>query len=66
MQPVNLTAGSRWLHCSGIAQAISTSACDTVFEAIARTTLAQCDLFFPSIDEVAALNSLSEPKDVIA
>ena len=34
--------------------------------AIAHATLAQCDLFFPSIDEVAALTGLSEPKDVIA
>ena len=93
--PVNLIASARWLHCSGISQAISASACDTVLEAIARAraagtrvsydlnfrpslwpapralaiaraTLAQCDLFFPSIDEVAALTGLSEPDDVIA
>jgi 2-dehydro-3-deoxygluconokinase len=31
---------SRWLHVSGISQAISSSACDTVFEALARARAA--------------------------
>ena len=92
--PSGLVESARWLHCSGISQAISTSACDTVFEAIARSraagmrvsydlnfrptlwpapralaiaraTLAQCELFFPSIDEVAALTGLSKPDDIV-
>lgn len=33
--PLPLVRGARCLHVSGISQAISTSACDTVFEAIA-------------------------------
>lgn len=98
MSPATLPAGliesARWLHCSGISQAISTSACDTVMEAIgraraagtcvsydlnfrpslwpasraldmARATLAQCDLFFPSIDEVAALTGLTQRDDIV-
>lgn len=92
--PVGLVESARWLHCSGISQAISTSACDSVFEAIARAraagtrvsydlnfrprlwrapralamaraTLAQCDLFFPSVDEIAALTGLSTPEDIV-
>lgn len=92
--PDGLVESARWLHCSGISQAISTSACDTVLEAIARAraagtlvsydlnfrpslwpaeralamaraTLAQCDLFFPSIDEVTALTGLTRRDDVI-
>ena len=99
MSPASLPTGglerAHWLHCSGISQAISHSACDTVFEAIARAraagtrvsydlnfrpalwpapralaiaraTLAQCELFFPSIDEVSALTGLYRPEDVIA
>ena len=98
MSPTTITAGviesARWLHCSGISQAISTSACDTVFEAIARAraagtrvsydlnfrpslwpaphalaiaraTLAQCDLFFPSVDEIGALTGLSTPEGIV-
>ena len=98
MSPATLPGGliesARWLHCSGISQAISASACDTVLEAvararaagtrvsydlnfrsalwpapralaIARATLAQCDLFFPSIDEVAALTGLTQRDDII-
>ena len=93
--PAGLIESARWLHCSGISQAISASACDTVYEAIARAraagtqvsydlnfrsalwpapralvvaraTLALCDLFFPSIDEVAALTGLTEPEDIVA
>lgn len=92
--PPGLVQGAHWLHCSGISQAISSSACDTVFEAmararqagtrisydlnfrpalwpapralaIARETLAHCDLFFPSIDEVAALTGLLRHDDIL-
>jgi 2-dehydro-3-deoxygluconokinase len=99
MTPATLAAGAvesaRWLHVSGISQAISPSACDTVFDAIARArgsgtlvsydlnfrpalwpapralavlreTLAQCDLFFPSVDEVAALTGLEKPEDIVS
>ena len=93
--PGSLIESARWLHCSGISQAISATACDAVFEAIARAraagtrlsydlnfrpslwpapralaiaraTLALCDLFFPSIEEVAALTGLNQPEDIIA
>ncbi len=92
--PTGLIESAQWLHCSGISQAISGSACDTVFEAIARAgaagtkvsydlnfraslwpapralaiaraTLAHCELFFPSIDEVAALTGLTQPEAII-
>lgn len=92
--PPGLVQGAHWLHCSGISQAISASACDAVFEAIARArdagtrisydlnfrpalwpapralaiareTLAHCDLFFPSIDEVAALTGLLHHDDIL-
>ncbi|MDE2396500.1 MAG: sugar kinase [Burkholderiales bacterium] len=99
MRPADLAPGlverSRWLHVSGISQAISSSACDTVFEAVARAraagtrvsfdlnfrpalwpapralatlraTLAQCDLFFPSVDEAQALIGLDQPADIVA
>ncbi len=87
-------AGARWLHVSGISQAIGTAACDTVFEAIAharahgvqvsydlnfrprlwsaaraaaiaRVTIASCDLFLPSIDEARALFGIDEPRELI-
>ena len=93
--PLGLVENARWLHCSGISQAISRSAGDSVAAAIARAkeagtrvsydlnfrpslwpaaralevaraTLAQCDLFFPSIDEVAALTGLTQPADILA
>ena len=92
--PVGVIESARWLHVSGISQAISNSACDTVFEAIARAraagtqisvdlnfrpalwpapralamlraTLSQCDLFFPSVDEIEALTGLSVPDDIV-
>ena len=52
--PPGLVEGARWLHCSGISQAISASACDAVFEAINRArvagTLVSYDLNFrPSL-----------------
>jgi 2-dehydro-3-deoxygluconokinase len=99
MSPATIPPGAveraRWLHCSGISQAISATACDAVFEAIARAraagtrisydlnfrpslwpapralaiaraTLAQCDLFFPSVDEIGALTGLARPEDIVA
>jgi 2-dehydro-3-deoxygluconokinase len=92
--PAGLIEGARWLHVSGISQAISASACDTVLEAIARAraagtkvsfdlnfrpalwpapralallraTLAQCDLFFPSVDEIEALTGLASPDAIV-
>ncbi len=93
--PDGLIERAQWLHCSGISQAISATACEAVMAAIARAraagtrvsydlnfrpslwpaaqalqvaqaTLAQCELFFPSIDEVAALTGLSDPHSIIA
>lgn len=92
---LSLLSRTRGLHVSGISQAISTSACDVVFEAlklarqhgarisydlnfrprlwpaaralaIAEATLPQCDLFFPSIDEVQTLTGLGEPAAILA
>lgn len=92
--PAGLIESARWLHVSGISQAISTSACDTVFEAIARArvagtkvsfdlnfrpalwpapralamlraTLASCDLFFPSVDEIEVLTGLATADDIV-
>lgn len=85
---------SRWVHVSGISQAISEQACDTVFEAIelacergvpfsydlnwrstlwpapraaaiARASIARCQLFLPSIDEAGALFGLDDPRRLI-
>jgi 2-dehydro-3-deoxygluconokinase len=87
-------AGARWLHLSGISQAIGEQACDTVFEAIAharshgvaisydlnfrprlwpaaraaaiaRASIAQADLFLPSIDEASLLFGIDEPRELI-
>lgn len=92
--PPGLVESARWLHVSGISQAISASACDTVFEAIARAkkastqvsldlnfrpalwpapralamlraALSQCDLFFPSVDEIGLLTGLEAPSDIV-
>ena len=92
--PAGLIESARWLHVSGISQAISASACDTVLAAIERAraagtqvsfdlnyrpalwpapralallraTLAQCDLFFPSVDEIELLTGLSTPADIV-
>lgn len=83
----------RWLHVSGISQAISASACDAVFAAIdiaraagarisydsnlrlklwplararavIRATLAQSDLFLPSIEDARELSGLADPDAV--
>jgi sugar/nucleoside kinase (ribokinase family) len=90
--PAGLIESARWLHVSGISQAISASACDTVLAAIERArgryagqlrpqlpprpvaaarlallraTLAQCDLFFPSVDEIELLTGLNTPADIV-
>jgi 2-dehydro-3-deoxygluconokinase len=88
-------ARARWLHVSGISQAIGSKACDTVFAAIeharrhgvklsydlnfrprlwpasraaaiARATIAQADLFLPSIDEAGMLFGIEDPHALIA
>jgi 2-dehydro-3-deoxygluconokinase len=93
--PAGLIESSAWLHVSGISQAISNTACDTVFAALERArsagtrvsydlnyrprlwsapraramllaTLAYCELFLPSVDEIEALIGLSAPMDIIA
>lgn len=87
-------SAAKWLHVSGISQAIGSTACDTVFEAmaharehgvkvsydlnfrprqwpaaraaaIARATMASCDLFLPSIDEARALFGIGEVRELI-
>ncbi|MFT4101312.1 MAG: sugar kinase [Burkholderiaceae bacterium] len=87
-------AAARWLHVSGVSQAISDSACDTVFaalacarahrvpvsydlnfrprlwpaaraRAIAEATLADVDLFLPSLDEAEALFGLVDADALI-
>jgi len=87
-------AAARWLHTSGISQAIGERACDTVLAAIAharehgvrvsydlnfrprlwpaaraaaiaRASIAACDLFLPSIDEAAMLFGIDEPQHLI-
>lgn len=86
--PAALIRGAKYLHVSGISQAISASACDTVFAALAlardagvkvaydsnlrlqlwplararaiiRETVAQCDLFLPSLEDAELLTGLS-------
>jgi len=92
--PQVLIAEARWLHVSGISQAISDSARDTVACAIEiaranatpvsfdlnfrpalvsapmalevlRQTLPHCDLFLPSVDEIAALVGIDEPEAIV-
>lgn len=87
-------SGAKWLHASGISQAIGSQACDTVFAAIeharaqgvrvsydlnfrprlwpaaraaaiARASIACCDLFLPSIDEAAMLFGIDDPRRLI-
>jgi len=93
--PAQFIESSAWLHVSGISQAISNTACDTVFAALERArlagtrvsydlnyrprlwsvararamllaTLAYCELFLPSVDEIEVLTGLSAPRDIIA
>lgn len=92
--PTALIRGARYLHVSGISQAISASACDTVFAAIAmardagaqvafdsnlrlklwplararaviRETVAQCDLFLPSLEDAEQLTGLTDRDAII-
>ena len=46
--PLDYIAGARWLHVSGISQAISTSACDAVFAAIAAAQAAGVKVSYDS------------------
>jgi hypothetical protein len=92
--PLQRVADAQFLHVSGISQAISASARETVAQAITiarangtrvsydlnfrprlwsaqealaalRETLAQCDLFFPSVDEIEQLTGLRDPDEII-
>ncbi|MEO5700482.1 MAG: sugar kinase [Casimicrobiaceae bacterium] len=87
--PADLLRAARLLHVSGISEAISASACDTVLAAIelaraagakvsfdpnlrlklwplsrARAiithTIAQCDIFLPSLDEIRQLSGYTD------
>lgn len=93
--PRELITRASQLHVSGISLAISPSACDTVFEAIAIAraagarisfdlnhrprlwsaaralevtlqVLPHCDLFLPSVDEIAVLTGIEQPEQIIA
>lgn len=99
MQPIDVPAAllqrTKVLHVSGISQAISRSATETVARAIdvaskagalisydpnlrlklwpldvAReaivATLAQCDHFLPSLDDVQLVSGLTDPGDIVA
>jgi 2-dehydro-3-deoxygluconokinase len=86
--PEALIRGAKFLHVSGISQAISASACDTVFAAIAmaraagakvaydsnlrlklwpltragaiiKETVANCDLFLPSLEDAELFTGLA-------
>lgn len=92
--PEGLIRGAKFLHVSGISQAISASACDTVFAAIAmaraagvrvaydsnlrlqlwplararaviRETIAQCDLFLPSLDDAELFTGLTDRDAIV-
>lgn len=94
MLPQSLLEQARWLHVSGISQAISDSARETVARAIEiarasatqvsfdlnfrpalvsapmalealRQTLPHCDLFLPSVDEIAALVGIDAPEAIV-
>ena len=85
---------ARYLHVSGISQAVSASATDTVFHAIAAArasgvavsydpnlrlklwpleraraiitaTIALCDYFLPSLDDVRLLSGIDDPRAII-
>ena len=89
-----LVAQARWLHVSGISQAISASARAAVKDAVqiarshgtkvsydlnfrpalasveaaramAAEVLPNCDLFFPSVDEIAMLTGIGEANDIL-
>ena len=92
--PEPLIRGAKFLHVSGISQAISASACDTVFAAIEmaraagvqvaydsnlrlklwpllraraviRETIAQCDLFLPSLDDAELFTGLTDRDAIV-
>lgn len=92
--PLEIIRATKALHVSGISQAISDSACDTVFAAIeaaraagarvaydsnlrlklwplarARAvitaTIARCDWFLPSRDEMEQLSGATEPESML-
>jgi 2-dehydro-3-deoxygluconokinase len=74
--PLDLIRTTKALHVSGISQAISDSACDTAFAAIklwplarARAvitaTIALCDWFLPSQDEMVQLSGATEPEAML-
>jgi 2-dehydro-3-deoxygluconokinase len=92
--PDALVAQAKWLHVSGISQAISASARAAVSHAIqvarsngtrvsydlnfrpalasveearamAAEVLPHCDLFFPSVDEIAMLTGIDEAHEVL-
>jgi 2-dehydro-3-deoxygluconokinase len=98
MQPIDVPAAllqqTKVLHVSGISQAISRSATETVARAIvvarqagalisydpnlrlklwslevAReviiTTIAQCDHFLPSLDDVQLVSGLTDPEEIV-
>ncbi len=46
--PLEYIAGARWLHVSGVSQAISSSACDAVFAAIAAAQAAGVQVSYDS------------------
>jgi 2-dehydro-3-deoxygluconokinase len=92
--PAELIRGAKFLHTSGISQAISASACDTVFAAIAlartsgvrvvydsnlrlklwplararaiiKETVANCDLFLPSLEDAELFTGLTDRDDIM-
>lgn len=92
--PLRVLQGCRILHVSGISLAISSTACDAAFEAMAlaraagariafdpnlrlklwpleraRACIAHavslCDIFLPSLEDMAALTGLTEPDALI-
>lgn len=92
--PEALIQRAKYLHISGISQAIGASACDTVFAAIAiaraagvqvvydsnlrlklwplararatiTATIAQCDIFLPSLEDAEQFTGLTGPGPII-
>ncbi|MEO8627383.1 MAG: sugar kinase [Betaproteobacteria bacterium] len=92
--PLAVIGSGRFFHTSAISQAISASACDTVFAAIEHAksagalfaydpnlrlrlwslarakavitaTIALCDYFLPSLDDVRAVSGLQGPDEIV-
>lgn len=92
--PEALIRGAKFLHVSGISQAIGASACDTAFAAIAiareagvrvaydsnlrlelwglararaviKATIAQCDIFLPSLDDAELFTGLTDRDAIV-